>query len=1093
MTRISSIKAAALCGACTILLSAAAASARDFNIPSGDLEAALDSYTAQTGVALIVSNEAIHGIRTKGVQGDLSADDALTRLLSGTGFTTRRTQAGAVGVVRDLSQRSELSLGGTIELAQLSRGSSIETVTVTSSKLGSADVQSIPIAVTALSDEQLRAQKIEGGPDLLKSVPNMSFTKTNFTSYNIQIRGIGTQAVSVATDPAVAVAFNDTPFIRNHFFEQEFFDVAQVEVLRGPQGTLYGRNATGGVVNISSAKPTDQFEGQIKGEVGNYNSKRLSGFLNVPILDDKLGIRLAGALTDRKGYDYNETTKDRVNGRKLWSTRTTLSAQPIPQLHADLIWEHFDENDDRSRTGKQLCHRDDGPQNLGDITNLDPLARGALSTGCKAGSLYDADAFGTPNGLSIGFILVATPFGFGNLAYDRPPILPDGSFDPNAKTTGAINTVDPYGGLKQSPDLRTIASIRDPKYRAQNDTIEFNASFQITPQLTLASQTGYNHDQLYSFQDYNRFNTVPIFNDSSKFYDASFDPDTFQFVNSPSKWQPLTPGGIFCDPQIGCSSSIAGFDISQEHATQFAQELRLTSSYEGRFNFSIGANYTHYHTVEDYYVMYNLFTLFSESFANGYPSATQCISPTNGGDPVTNGGPGSEGCIYIDPNPVDQINGQGHNYYRSQNPYTLNSWAGFGEAYYQLTDDVKLTGGLRFTSDRKTFTPIPTQLILSSFILTGGLVDKGYPADPDIRQSWGEITGRAGLNWTPKVSWSDQTMVYAFYSRGYKAGGANPPGIAFNTEPLFEGGPSLITPIASYASTFKPEFVNAFELGSKNTLLDGILTLNADGFFYDYKNYQLSKIVDRTAINENFDAEIWGAELEAVWEPVPGLRFNFSGGAQDSSLGDGSKSIDLMDRTDGNPNYLTVKPFPVLPSNCVVAKSEVEALIASNRAANGGQPGNDIGNVYTLCPGFIFSAPPGTYDTPNQGQGFYKDLSGKELPNTPHFTVSFGGQYAFPLSENWGALLRTDVYWQSNSWARVYNDRPYDVLHGWSNMNLTVDLIHNDGLQIEAYIKNVFNTTALTGAFLNSDDSALTTNVFVTDPRLIGFSITKNF
>ena len=117
-------------------------------------------------------------------------------------------------------------------------------------------MQSIPIAITALSQEQLTATQTVGGPDLVKQVPNLNFSKTNFTGYNIQIRGIGTQAISVTTDPAVAVAFNDIPFIRNHFFEQEFFDIGQAEVLRGPQGTLYGRNATAGVVNLISAKPT---------------------------------------------------------------------------------------------------------------------------------------------------------------------------------------------------------------------------------------------------------------------------------------------------------------------------------------------------------------------------------------------------------------------------------------------------------------------------------------------------------------------------------------------------------------------------------------------------------------------------------------------------------------------------------------------------------------------------------------------------------------------------------------------------------------------------------------------------------------------
>src|SRR6201999_1007777 len=173
--------------------------------------------------------------------------------------------------------------------------------TVTSSKLGGADVQSIPISITALSQEQLTATQTNGGPDLIKQVPNMTFTKTNFTGYNIQLRGIGTQAISVTTDPAVAVAFNDIPFIRNHFFEQEFYDVGQVEVLRGPQGTLYGRNATAGVVNLVSARPSDQFEAMASADIGNYKNRRFEGMLNIPIIGDELDLRVAGEWTKRKG------------------------------------------------------------------------------------------------------------------------------------------------------------------------------------------------------------------------------------------------------------------------------------------------------------------------------------------------------------------------------------------------------------------------------------------------------------------------------------------------------------------------------------------------------------------------------------------------------------------------------------------------------------------------------------------------------------------------------------------------------------------------------------------------------------------------
>ena len=271
----SSIRHLLLASTAIFTLAATAATAESFNVPGGDLAQALDNYTRQSGVQLMISGDDVRGVRTKGVQGSYSADDALSRLLSGTGFVIHRHPSGAVGITRGKSA-SELTNDYSVQLAQTAPipARSVETVTVTSSKLGGGDVQSIPISITALSQEQLTSTQTAGGPDLIKQVPNMTFTKTNFSGYSIQIRGIGTQAISVTTDPAVAVAFNDVPFIRNHFFEQEFFDVAQVEILRGPQGTLYGRNATAGVVNLTSAKPSDQFEAMASAEIGNYKQRR---------------------------------------------------------------------------------------------------------------------------------------------------------------------------------------------------------------------------------------------------------------------------------------------------------------------------------------------------------------------------------------------------------------------------------------------------------------------------------------------------------------------------------------------------------------------------------------------------------------------------------------------------------------------------------------------------------------------------------------------------------------------------------------------------------------------------------------------------
>ena len=110
---------------------------------------------------------------------------------------------------------------------------------------------------------------------------------------------------------------------------------------------------------------------------------------------------------------------------------------------------------------------------------------------------------------------------------------------------------------------------------------------------------------------------------------------------------------------------------------------------------------------------------------------------------------------------------QGHNYFLSQNPYVLNSYAGFGEAYYNVTPDLKLTGGLRWTDDQKHFIDIPSELLANGY---------GYPPIGTVDQQWNQWTGRFAANWTPKLDFTDQTLVYGSFAHGYKAGGANPPG-----------------------------------------------------------------------------------------------------------------------------------------------------------------------------------------------------------------------------------------------------------------------------------------------------------------------------
>jgi outer membrane receptor protein involved in Fe transport len=310
--------------------------------------------------------------------------------------------------------------------------------------------------------------------------------------------------------------------------------------------------------------------------------------------------------------------------------------------------------------------------------------------------------------------------------------------------------------------------------------------------------------------------------------------------------------------------------------------------------------------------------------------------------------------------------------------------------------------------------------------------------------------------------------------------------------------------IATHPATFDPEFINAYEIGTKNTLLDGEMTLNGTMFYYDYKGYQISQIVDRTSVNLNFDAKVKGAEVEATWEPLPGLRFNFAGGLEDSSVNSGQSAIDLMDRTAGHSDWLVVKPFVSETSNCIYPASVIRQSIEFSQSIGGANFGTGFlcdaaynsGLDPSIKQAMQFITGTADYDSsiaPNNGQGFAKDLSGNKLPNTPPFTLSAGAQYSMPISGDWAGTLRGDFYWQGNSFARIFNDKPYDQLHGFTNVNLALIFTNQDGWQAMLYAKNVLDTTAITGAFLNSDDTALTTNVFLTDPRLFGIRITKNW
>ncbi|HET6538682.1 MAG TPA: TonB-dependent receptor [Sphingopyxis sp.] len=1106
-----------------------------YNIPPQSLEKALRDFGLQNGMTVMAEAAIVRGKRTAGLRDRSDPETAMRALLKGTGLIFRRD--GNVFVVAPEAKPTPA----------VAQAYSDEIIVTAQRK--EERITDVPIAMTALSANALDDLKIEGGAELLRAIPNVSFSKTNFSMYNFSIRGIGTQSISASSDPAVAISFNSTPLVRNRLFEAEFFDLERVEILRGPQGTLYGRNATAGVVNMLPAMPTDEFGGSLKAEVGSYETRRMSGMLNVPITDT-LGVRVAGMMTKRDGYDYNTFFGTRINGRDLWSTRATLAWEPSDRFKANVIWQHFSEDDNRSRSSKQLCTTDPGTSKIGDFEITDPGLQGRISQGCLPGSLYDAAAYGKPN--SAALVYLYFPNIYMSVGND------------STRTRIPATIADPMGGGMQSRNLREIESNYDPIFRAKNDVVQFNWEYRPSDALQFMSQTAYSRDRFYSSQDYNRFVTEPMFADSSSAMYVSgtrlIDKDNFPGP---------TPGGVYCDYQLGCSDRMVSADLSRSKNRQWSQEFRLQSSFDGSMNFLLGANYLDFKSQDDYYVFNNMFTYIAQweySRAPTIPAAPGYVGEGWALRPCELGNEDRE-CPYVDTNPISSLNDQGHNYFLSKNGVHIRSRALFGELYWNVNESLKITVGARYTKDKKRADQIPSQLLLGGGRnkpdvlkaiedknydlanmligdITGGRVNSGYPAQDDINLSWGKFTGRVVLDWKPDLRFADDTLIYASLSRGYKGGGVNPPRIDFN--------PNVVQ-FQFLPQTFRPEYVNAFEIGTKNSFDGGRFTLNATGFFYDYKDFQVSQIVDRIAYNENFNATSWGLELEAAWRPSRAFRADGNLGYLRTRLGKGAQSIDVMNRTQGDPDWVVLRPWLQVPSNCIAPRALVEQILKTNA---GGLIPKTVGEtaqiLSSLCPGgdrygswnpdrpvrlldlnfwnpnrgnaLLNPAYGITYDpfapynpatvgalvpydpanpdawiggssgAPNGGRGFYAELEGNELPNAPRLTMNIGAQYTFFFEGgDWELTLRGDYYRQSKSYGRVYNTQ-FDRLRAWDNVNVAVTLTRPESdLSFQLYVKNLFKKQPITGFFVNSDDNGLTTNVFTPDPRIIGFSAAMKF
>jgi outer membrane receptor protein involved in Fe transport len=712
---------------------------------------------------------------------------------SPTGETSPVQEAGEVAADTDVAP--------TDEVAEQAMGDTAEGGDIVITAQGRAQVlQDVPIAVSAVSAESLQTTGATDIRQLNQLAPSLLVSSTGSEANgSARIRGIGTVGDNPGLESSVAVFIDGVYRSRSGVGLNELGEIERVEVLRGPQGTLFGRNASAGLINIISKKPNmNEFEAFGELSYGNYDFIRAGGGATGPI-GDTLGFRVDGVYSRRDGF-YKVVAggvENRVNDRDRIFLRGQLLFEPSDALELRLIADY--------------SKRDEA---------------------CCAAVYVDR----------------ATNPLIGNLNEPATPLLVGGVTNPNGN-----NIINVLLGLGQNQ-----AAFSNP----------YSRNLYLSTGRSFAGETEDKGISLQADWDFGGASLTSI--TAYRDYDSNQGSDTdYSQVDI-----------LYRAPDGG----------SSRRFKTFSQELRLQGNAFGdKLDWLVGA----YYADEDLAVTDNL------RFGSQYGRFATCRIISGGG---LSGlfSPGNPSCVLPGVGPatlagatgasgpdivagfarLDSLNDRGSTLDR----YNQNSrnYAFFTHNIFHITDTLALTIGLRYTNERKAFQATfgndntvctalqasllddlttttagtPTQ-IGTARALAGALIGLGCQGNSTAelngvtirdRRSEDEFTGTGVLSFKP----SDDLLLYASYSRGYKAGGFNLDRSALKAPIL----PFALTPGGAQGLVgnlqFDPEINNALELGAKFSR--GIVTANVALFRQDFRNFQLNTFNGTVFLVQNINA-----------------------------------------------------------------------------------------------------------------------------------------------------------------------------------------------------------------------------------------------
>ena len=686
----------------------------------------------------------------------------------------------------------------------------------------SENLQNVPVAVSAITAAELTNRGVFETTDLNRSAPNLQVSSPygkQQPNFSLRGVGVGTEFNANAASPVGVYVDEVYQGFRNSH-GQQLFDLEQIEVVRGPQGTLYGRNTTGGAINfITNAPGLEGQEGYGTVGYGNYNRLNLETAIEVTPVPDRFGIRIAATYVNASPYIRNRLPAGLNTSAGFGASGLNFNTGRDPGgyksygLRLQARWKPIDALD--------LTLKIYGAEARGGTES--PLPTGQSRTS-------DLIDYTSPNFLLGGLVAALAPAG-----------LVPASYSASARGLG-----------DQEVEEDTIGSAFNQARGAV-----LNAKLRLSDDLRLVSVTGYD-DAIYR-QSSTGCDGTPL-----RLCAIAYGSE-FEAVNQDLRLDyardslKLIVGGFYGRDEVQSDNGPDFFN--------FLSDVRAAVGLPASFFNPGGA--------------FNGAGLSAGSLPTGI-RATQTFR---------------------------QIR---------------TSYAAYGEGSYEVTDRLKVTVGARYTKDKirfrdgittyfddagtarlitvsgfqqnGAFSPYFLQPVLDEAgnVVIPSFQSLGIPLPGPLEQDGnsGRVSGRVIVDYKP----TERTLVYASYSRGYRAGTFN--GLAYGS--------------ANQVYFVPPEEVDAFEVGFKSRFLDNRLQINAAAFYYKYKGQQ-GQVVDATATANliSLDGTLKGIEVDTQFALTDRFRLTGSFGLLDSSYDGG----------DCPANAALIPAFPAQLGSCVVSSA----------------------------------------------------------------------------------------------------------------------------------------------------------------------------